>query len=326
LCNGKSLLMSELRCHICGNSNENESFSAREMMYGFRDYFNYFQCSRCGCLQISEIPRDLSRYYPADYYSYHKNPEQDFFLLKISTLLRDKYAIGRKGLIGKVLNYFFPEEIIKLYSDLPSDSRILDIGCGSGKLPYRLKECGFKNVTGTDPFNGKVINYKNGLTVYNGYLSEISGKWDVITYHHSFEHIRDPLKELNLVSRLLTANGMCIIRIPTVDSYAWNYYKTDWVQLDPPRHLFLYSLKSFKLLVDKTSLHLEKTVFDSTAIQFWGSEQYKKDIALRDNRSYAISRSGSIFRRGEIKDYKKRSDELNRNKAGDQVIFYLRNV
>jgi len=32
----------------------------REMMYGFRDEFIYIECSECGCLQIAEIPEDIS--------------------------------------------------------------------------------------------------------------------------------------------------------------------------------------------------------------------------------------------------------------------------
>ena len=29
------------------------------MMYGYRDEFKYYHCSKCGCLQINNIPKDL---------------------------------------------------------------------------------------------------------------------------------------------------------------------------------------------------------------------------------------------------------------------------
>src|ERR1035437_10368943 len=57
-------------CRICGNSTDNRSFIARERMLGLGDEFEYFECSNCLCLQISEIPKDIDRYYPANYYSY----------------------------------------------------------------------------------------------------------------------------------------------------------------------------------------------------------------------------------------------------------------
>jgi hypothetical protein len=151
----------------------------------------------------------------------------------------------------------------------------------------------------------------------------MTGNWDLITYHHSFEHISAPLEELQKVRELLSETGKCIIRIPVVDSYAWEHYRTDWVQLDAPRHFFLYSLKSFTLLAEKAGLMVEKVEFDSTAFQFWGSEQYKKDIPLDSDRSYHVCQQTSVFTSKELREFKRRSIALNRDHAGDQVIFYL---
>jgi hypothetical protein len=44
------------------------------MMIGLGEAFDYLECPVCGSLQIAEIPADLSRYYPADYYSYGRSP------------------------------------------------------------------------------------------------------------------------------------------------------------------------------------------------------------------------------------------------------------
>ena len=57
------------QCRICNNSNDNQVYLVKEMMFGFPDEFVYFKCSNCGCLQISEEPADISKYYPTDYYS-----------------------------------------------------------------------------------------------------------------------------------------------------------------------------------------------------------------------------------------------------------------
>lgn len=50
-----------------------------EMMFGFGEEFAYFECSKCGCLQISEIPVDISKYYPSDYYSFSQNSTSNYF-------------------------------------------------------------------------------------------------------------------------------------------------------------------------------------------------------------------------------------------------------
>lgn len=57
-------------CRICGNKNGNKPFTAKERMLGLNDEFEYFECSNCMCLQISEIPTDMDRYYLEGYYSY----------------------------------------------------------------------------------------------------------------------------------------------------------------------------------------------------------------------------------------------------------------
>ena len=57
-------------CRICGNADGNTAYDVREMMFGTREIFRYFRCAACGCLQIAEVPADLSAYYPPDYCSF----------------------------------------------------------------------------------------------------------------------------------------------------------------------------------------------------------------------------------------------------------------
>ncbi len=56
-----------MHCRICGNSRDNPCHVFRERMYGLGDEYPYFECSLCGCLQIGQIPEDLSRAYPSGY-------------------------------------------------------------------------------------------------------------------------------------------------------------------------------------------------------------------------------------------------------------------
>lgn len=55
---------------ICSNTESNRALIVREMMYGFGDTFEYIECAQCGCLQIREIPDDLSKYYPENYWAF----------------------------------------------------------------------------------------------------------------------------------------------------------------------------------------------------------------------------------------------------------------
>ena len=115
-----------------------------------------------------------------------------------------------------------------------------------------------------------------------------------------------------------------MIRVPTVTSWAWRSYGVDWVQLDAPRHLFLHSLQSMNTLAEQQGFKLENVVYDSFAFQQWGSEQYKKDIALHDENSYAVSPEKSPFSSADIREFEEHSKKLNESKSGDQAAFYLR--
>jgi SAM-dependent methyltransferase len=317
-----------MKCRICDNSENNKMYEAQEMMFGYRDKFIYFQCSKCSCLQISKMPSDMSKYYPSNYSSFSQtlpsqstNPIKKF--LKKS---RDNFAIFNNGVIGKLIYAMFPYENLRRLSrvHLSKNSSILDVGCGTGSFLYVLRENGFNHLLGIDPYIKSDIEYVNGLKILKKVIHNIGGKWDLIMFDHSFEHIPDPLETLQAVSRLLSAEGACLIRIPTVSSYAWDHYGVNWVQLDAPRHFFLHSIESIKLLAEKTDLNLERIVYDSTYFQFCGSEQYIKNIPFLHEQSYRINSSNSIFSKEDIKIFKKSTIKLNLENRGDQAIFYLR--
>jgi hypothetical protein len=101
-----------MKCRICGHDKEESFFNAAEMMFGLKEVFSYFKCAKCGCLQITQIPENIDRFYPAKYYSYSlghaltvKNP-----VLKAIRKLRDMYAVFGRNHIGACLYRFFPNE------------------------------------------------------------------------------------------------------------------------------------------------------------------------------------------------------------------------
>ena len=79
-----------------------------------------------------------------------------------------------------------------------------------------------------------------------------------------------------------------------------------------------------KLLAQKVNLKLEQFYYDSTSIQFWGSEQYKCDIPLIDQKSYAINPKKSIFSKKQMDEFSRESKHLNKLEQGDQIVFYFK--
>ncbi|NUM77379.1 class I SAM-dependent methyltransferase [candidate division KSB1 bacterium] len=318
-----------MTCKVCGQAGQHQTHQVREMMFGYREWFTYLECSNCGCLQIAEIPADLSKYYPASYYSFTRLPvaKDHGRAYRLMKKIRDCYAIRGRGLLGKWLYQKFPNEPLRSLAgvkDLKKDARILDVGCGSGALLWDLRNLGFGNTLGVDPFLERDFEFANGLRILKRPFFEVDGTWDLIMFHHVLEHLADPVETLRHTARLLSAHGTCLIRTPTVSSYAWEHYGTNWVQLDAPRHLFVHSIKSIEILASRVELEIENISYDSNAFQFWGSEQILRDIPLTSEQSYAVNPSASIFEAAQMKVFKKEAKDLNLSKRGDMAAFYLR--
>ena len=117
--------------------------------------------------------------------------------------------------------------------------------------------------------------------------------------------------------------GLLIIRVPVAASFAWKHYRVNWVQLDPPRHIFLPSVQSMKILAERSGLRCGEIVHESSEFQFRGSEQYLQDIPLMDPQSYLRSAFKQYFPGQTVRAYRAQARELNRKGEGDSVCFYL---
>jgi len=318
------MIMTKNSCQICHNTTNYQILKVREMYFGTREEFDYLECSSCGCLQLINPPKDYSIHYPKNYFTYQQELEGKF--KSYLNRYRDRAAIGEKSFLGNILFRKFgePTYITRMkIAGVELQDSILDVGCGKGILLHKMMESGFENVLGIDPFIDETIIYKNGLKILKKNFNELEGKFDLIMFNHSFEHMQKPLEVIKYSNRLLSKNKFLLIRIPVADSYAFKHYRNNWCSLDAPRHLFLHTKKSIEILAKASGFEIRKINYDSRSWQLWGSEQYTKNISLMDERSYYINPKKSIFTQREIDEFEKRTEELNRKGEGDQAEFYL---
>lgn len=316
-----------MTCRICGNTKGNTLYEAREMMLGLRERFNYFQCGACQCLQIDNIPNDLARFYPDDYNGYDP-PRSDYYSGWGGVFEKVRYqaTLFPTGLLKNIVHKLFPKVQYQILSrfGIKKDSRILDVGCGRGNFLYPLYELGMTNVQGIEPFIPATLRYPNGFTIEKGFAKDATGKWDIVIFNHSFEHVPDPLSNLQAVQKLLKSDGLAIIRIPTVSSFAWEYYREDWFQLDAPRHLFLHSVESMRILAQQAGLMLSEIIYDSTQMQFLISDLYQQDIPLINRKEVAKGIGSYVRYKFARWGYTQRAKKLNKESKGDQAAFILR--
>ncbi len=315
-------------CAICHHVGEHALYHAPEFQNGMGVVFPYFECSGCGCVQHVAIPADLGRYYPNHYYSHQPVKSQGWSARLRNALARrgSWYALNGKGILGALYNLVSPEmNLFKLGRiGIDRDTRILDVGSGTAGSLNFLADEGFRHVTGIDPFIHESVNHANGLQVLKRDFQSLEGTWDVIIFNHSLEHMPNHAETLRKASEVLADDGWCIIEIPTVSSYAWRHYGIFWHQLDAPRHLYLHSLESFRILAEGAGFEIRETLFTSNTSQFWGSENYRRGVKPKVSRSVFEQIASLIYRVTTCLPQYLKTRQLNRQGLGDQVAFYLR--
>lgn len=325
-------------CPACGGAAAGAPVVVAEMMFGRDEEFAYLECTACATLWLRDVPADLSAYYPTDYYSIDVDPEHALGragVRQFATVVSRSVLFGRRrvaGLAARVVRMRqFHSFLIALdslaFAGLPRgrDSRVLDVGCGSGVLVYALGLAGVRTSLGVDPFAPADRDLDSGARVVRRDLSEVEGTFDLVTFHHSFEHVPDPGRSLADAQRVLAPGGRILVRMPTVSSAAYEEYGADWVQLDAPRHLTVFSREGMAKLAERHGLRVVGVLDDSTGFQFWGSEQVRRGVPLMDERSVLMSQDHS-FTRAELDAWQQRAAELNRAGRGDQAAWLLESV
>jgi len=321
-----------------------------EMMYGTGENYKYMECSLCGCLQIINPPSKISESYPADYSSFSefknyednrtkkliKNFRGNFFKIRGKLYLNSNPIV--KFFVGKFIDFFLPASqplaslklpfFFEMFDEISPNfnKKILDVGCGSGGGLILMNQYGFINLTGIDPFIKQDIIFNQNVRIFKKEFREVLGIYDIVLFQHSFEHIQEPAETFEHLNLVTDNNSNIIISIPVADSFAWENYKTDWVQIDAPRHYFIYTKKSLELLANKYGFYLSKIKYDSNEFQFWGSEQNRMGITIKHKKSYANGITNTTFSKSQIKEFRKRANELNASGLGDQAVFYFKKV
>lgn len=291
-----------MACKFCGSEKAREHVF-HEMMHCTPGEFNYWECLGCGCLQIAKAPENLADYYQESYYS---------FSVHFSAWKKWYYRAHFEAPAFMSQLRRCSADISSVIASKPKEgARILDVGCGAGRLVEILRALGF-DAHGIDPFLTSEEPFLRRAT-----FQEESGRWDLIMFHHSLEHMQNHVETLRCARAKLAVGGTCLVRIP-IAAWAWEHYGKNWAQLDAPRHLTIHTPKSFGLAAESAGFQIAQTIFDSNDFQFYASEQYKRGLSLYD------ARAKELFSRKDKHRFRTMADELNMEKQGDQAAFFLK--
>lgn len=313
------------QCKICHAALNQAALNVREEMYALGETFEYRQCPSCGCLQLMNIPDDLSKYYPKEYHNHIPSSSKKTFK-SFRRGLKRKLILEHPKWLSPLLKLWLPTyPLFWIYRRLGmrTTHKVLDVGSGYGEKILEIQSAGVKKVLGVDLFVSGDIQVGDVKLVKKGTIEDIEENFDIIIFHHSLEHMPDQLKTLQKAGSLLNPGGRILVRIPTVSSQAFIEYQEKWYQLDAPRHLYLHSHESFKRLAEAADLSILDKWCDSTELQFIISEQYKKGISLFDSKSYIINAHESGITPEQVREFKQKAEIANRSLSGDQICIVL---
>lgn len=182
-------------------------------------WFTYFCCSKCNLIFLDPVPKDITLYYPQEYYNLPTTVKK-----LANNAKRESYKI----------------EYVKAFL---KSGKILEIGPGGCGFAYLAKKEGFYIETlEMDPYVSAFLNNVVKIPTYNANnLSVILQKpqYDMIVLWHVIEHVPKPFEMLKEISQLLLPGGFVIIAAPNPTSLQFKIFKKLWAHLDAPRHLFL---------------------------------------------------------------------------------------
>lgn len=142
----------------------------------------------------------------------------------------------------------------------PARGRLLDLGCGNGDLLVRARSLGWEaegaEIDHDAAERGRRVH---GLVIHElaaSHLTEALGSYEVVTLIHVLEHLSDPVNALRSVARLLPPSGECIVATPNPVGLGSRLFGPEWVHLDPPRHLYLFSPRAARRCAEKAGFEV----------------------------------------------------------------------
>jgi 2-polyprenyl-3-methyl-5-hydroxy-6-metoxy-1,4-benzoquinol methylase len=256
-------------CPNCGNANISFVLSAKDYTVS-DESFEIWECGNCTLRFTQNVPgsEEIGKYYQSENYISHSDTAKGF-INNLYHKVRKHTLIQKRKLIIKTTG--------------KSTGNILDLGCGTGAFLAKMQHANWK-CSGIEPDENarKKAQELYGLQVKaaDEFYNFPSETFDAITLWHVLEHVHDLHSYTRQLRNLLAFGGKLFIAVPNYTSADEKMYNEYWAAYDVPRHLYHFSPKAMRQLMDTHGLKIEKMKpmwYDSIYVSML-SEQYKTGI------------------------------------------------
>ncbi len=231
----------------------------KDDLFGYQEpsKFNVFICPDCDTSFYTPQSYQIERIYEIIYDNAEKIPGYDRYCKYAEEVKIQKRPL--EYLSNMEETYWAVCESLKSIVYDRQSVTVLEIGSGLGYLTFALNRAGY-NTMGIDASraavaqaNSRYGNYFIYADIYE-YSLDKSSLYDVIILTEVIEHIVEPERFLNALSKLLKPGGHIILTTPNK-----SFFPDDviWFTDLPPVHCWWFSEKSIQFLASKLNLKTE---------------------------------------------------------------------
>lgn len=185
--------------------------------------FAYRRCVACGTLSLVDVPDDLERFYPADYYDLPPASALEHLESNEAhkvAMLRELVGVG---------------------------GRLVEVGPGAGVFAYGARRAGF-DVTALEMDARTCEHLRDAVGVGAVQTDDPAAALAslppsrAIAMWHVIEHLPDPAGMLDAAAVNLEPGGVLALATPNPQAAGFRVLGRRWAHIDAPRHLFLLPL------------------------------------------------------------------------------------
>lgn len=241
--------MESVVCALCGSEEREVVGAARDRLAesaAVAERFRLVRCRACSLVYVDPRPTrsEVAAYYPA---VYQAPPGPRRFMSR----LEESYRLRQHA------------EVVRWLAERrPARGRLLDVGCGSGELLAALRRDGWV-VAGVEPSPAAAARgrARHHLDIVEGSIEGAdlpASSYDVVVLSAVLEHLHDPVEALVLARRLVAVGGLvAVLFLPDVGSPQARLFRSRWLALDLPRHLYHFTPATFARAVTRAGLRIE---------------------------------------------------------------------
>jgi SAM-dependent methyltransferase len=236
-------------CPLCGGAAATAFVTTDRNRAVAADRFEYRRCGQCGTYFLANVPVDLARWYPGDYFIFPTLPELD------RMARYERYKI----------------EALRPYVRA---GRLIEIGPGFGAFARIAALEGFE-VCGID-MDGRCCDHLRLAVGVEAVKTDVPEQAladlpasDAIVLWHCLEHLRDPWAALTAAARNLRPGGVFAAALPNPQALQFRLLKGRWPHVDAPRHLYLIPARTLVERAAAEGLDLLALTSDDAGARHW---------------------------------------------------------